>query len=70
MEKMIRQMAKRRDNVFFNAITVEVILELVGIFMDNMVLAEVAVVAMGTTLALWHIFLASDNRMMKKKVMR
>lgn len=31
MEKMIRQMNKRRDNVFFNAITAEVIMELVGI---------------------------------------
>lgn len=69
MEKMIRQMNKRRDNVFFNAITAEVIMELVGIFVDNMVLAEVAVVAMGTTLALWHVFLASDKRM-RKKVMR
>lgn len=70
MDKMLRQMIKRRDDVFFNVMTVEVVMELVGIFTDNMVLAEVAVVAMGTTLALWHIFLASDKRMMKKRVMR
>lgn len=70
MDKMLRQMIKRRDDVFFNVMTVEVVMELVGIFTDNMELAEVAVVAMGTTLALWHIFLASDKRMMKKRVMR
>ena len=62
MEKSIERMLYKRDVVFRNSVTVEVVMELVGIFCNNMVLAEVAVVAMATTLVLWHVFLAGDRK--------
>lgn len=67
MEKSIEQMLYKRDVVFRNSVTVEVVMELIGIFCDNMVLAEVAVVAMATTLVLWHVFLAGDKKRVRRR---
>ncbi len=66
MEKSIERMLYKRDVVFRNSVTVEVVMELVGIFCNNMVLAEVAVVAMATTLVLWHVFLAGDRKSQRR----
>lgn len=66
MEKSIEQMVLKRDVIFRNAVSIEVVMELGGIFGGSMVLAEVAVVALSTTLALWHVFLSSDKRLQRR----
>ena len=64
MEKSIEQMVLKRDVIFRNAVSIEVVMELGGIFGGSMVLAEV--VALSTTLALWHVFLSSDKRLQRR----
>ncbi|MEE0434438.1 MAG: hypothetical protein UDB11_03410 [Peptococcaceae bacterium] len=49
-----------RDRVFRNAMFLEVVLELIGIFSCKAALAEVAVIALATTAILWQVFLKND----------
>lgn len=53
--------------IFRNAIFIEILLEFVGIFAGWMVLAEVAVVALGTTMVLWVVCLREDAKMRKQQ---
>lgn len=55
------------DIIFRNAIFAEILLEFVGIFAGWMVLAEVAVVALGTTMVLWLVCLREDAKMRKQQ---
>lgn len=55
------------DTIFRNAIFAEILLEFVGIFAGWMVLAEVAVVALGTTMVLWLVCLREDAKMRKQQ---
>ncbi len=50
------------NRVFRNAMMLEVVLECIGIFGDMPMLAEVAVVALATTAALWNVFLIGDGK--------
>lgn len=53
--------------IFRNAIFIEILLEFVGIFAGWMVLAEVAVVALGTTMVLWLVCLREDAKLRKQQ---
>lgn len=53
--------------IFRNAIFIEILLEFVGIFAGWMVLAEVAVVALGTTMVLWVVCLREYAKMRKQQ---
>lgn len=55
------------DTIFRNAIFAEILLEFVGIFAGRMVLAEVAVVALGTTMVLWLVCLREDAKVRKQQ---
>ena len=55
------------DTIFRNAIFAEILLEFVGIFAGWMVLAEVAVVALGTTMVLWLVCLREDAKIRKQQ---
>ena len=55
------------NRVFRNAMMLEVVLECIGIFGNWPMLAEVAVVALATTAALWNVFLHADRPTMKRR---
>lgn len=55
------------DIIFRNAIFAEILLEFAGIFAGWMVLAEVAVVALGTTMVLWLVCLREDAKLRKQQ---
>lgn len=55
------------DIIFRNAIFAEILLEFIGIFAGWMVLAEVAVVALGTTMVLWLVCLREDAKLRKQQ---
>ena len=52
----------RQNRIFRNAMFFEVMLEVVGIFMDWPTLAEIAVVALVTTAILWQVFLSEERK--------
>lgn len=56
------------NRVFRNAMALEILMELIGIFAGNMVLAEVAVVALTTTMILWQVYLKAEEKARKKVV--
>lgn len=56
------------NRVFRNAMALEILMELVGIFTGNMVLAEVAVVALTTTMILWQTYLKAEEKARRKAV--
>ena len=56
------------NRVFRNAMALEILMELIGIFTGNMVLAEVAVVALTTTMVLWQVYLKAEEKARRKAV--
>lgn len=52
----------RQNRIFRNAMFFEVMLEVVGIFMDWPSVAEIAVVALVTTAILWQLFLSGEQK--------
>lgn len=57
----------RLNSIFRNAMFVEIVLEVFGIFKDWPALAEVAVVALATTAILWQVFLREERRRGRSK---
>lgn len=55
-----------RDRVFRNAMTIEIAMEVLGLLCDKPVLLDVSVVALVTTVILWHVFLAGDKKQRKR----
>lgn len=55
-----------RDRVFRNAMTVEIVLEVLGWICDKPVLLDVSVIALATTVILWQIFLTGDKKQRKR----
>ena len=55
-----------RDRVFRNAMTVEIVLEVLGWICDKPVLLDVSGIALATTVILWQIFLTGDKKQRKR----
>lgn len=55
-----------RERVFRNAMTVEIVLEVLGWICDKPVLLDVSVIALATTAILWQIFLTGDKKQRKR----
>ena len=56
------------NRVFRNAMALEILMELVGIFTEKMVLAEVAVIALTTTMILWQVYINAEEKARRKAV--
>lgn len=59
-------MIRRHDRIFRNGLFLATLGEIYGLAFDNMVIADVSVIAMVTIFLLWEAVLASDRKAARK----